>query len=35
LAEFSPRIKEALGRGYLTGRYGAIPLLEQTAVMVD
>ncbi|MFZ4987227.1 MAG: AAA family ATPase, partial [Blastocatellia bacterium] len=29
LAEFSPRKNEALGRGYLTGRYGGIPFLEQ------
>lgn len=28
LAEFSPRKKEQLGRGYLLGRYGAIPFLR-------
>ncbi len=28
LLEFSPRKNEALGRGYLMGRYGAIPLLD-------
>ena len=27
LSEFSPRKKEALGRGYLMGRYGGLPLL--------
>ena len=26
LTDFSPRKKEALERGYLAGRYGAIPL---------
>ncbi len=29
LAEFSPRKNEALERGYLTGRYGGIPLLDE------
>ena len=29
LAEFSPRKNEALERGYLTGRYGALPLLQE------
>ena len=28
LAEFSPRIGEAIEKGYLEGRYGAIPLIE-------
>lgn len=28
LSEFSPRKNEALGRGYLAGRYGAVPLLK-------
>ncbi|MEO5375562.1 MAG: ATP-binding protein [Alphaproteobacteria bacterium] len=28
LSEFSPRKNEALGRGYLTGRYGGIPFLD-------
>lgn len=30
LAEFSPRKKEALERGYLMGRYGGVPLLNQS-----
>jgi AAA15 family ATPase/GTPase len=29
LSEFSPRKNEALERGYLQGRYGAIPLLDE------
>lgn len=29
LSEFSPRKNEALERGYLMGRYGALPLLEE------
>ena len=29
LVEFSPRKNEALGRGYLMGRYGGIPFFEQ------
>ena len=29
LMEFSPRKKEALERGYLQGRYGALPLLRE------
>lgn len=28
LSEFSPRKNEALERGYLTGRYGGVPLLD-------
>lgn len=32
LAEFSPRKGEALERGYLEGRYGAVPLLGDLAV---
>jgi hypothetical protein len=28
LSEFSPRKNEALGRGYLIGRYGAVPFLD-------
>ncbi|NTU44915.1 MAG: ATP-binding protein [Chlorobiaceae bacterium] len=35
LAEFSPRKNEALGRGYLVGRYGGIPLLMHNRKMVD
>lgn len=31
LSEFSPRKNEALGRGYLMGRYGAIPLISDLA----
>ena len=30
LSDFSPRKNEALERGYLTGRYGAVPFLGQT-----
>lgn len=30
LSEFSPRKKEALERGYLMGRYGGVPLLQNT-----
>ena len=30
LSEFSPRKNEALERGYLMGRYGAVPFLERT-----
>ena len=29
LAEFSPRKNEALERGYLTGRYGGLPFLQE------
>ena len=29
LTDFSPRNQEALQKGYLSGRYGAIPLLEE------
>ncbi|NTV26664.1 MAG: ATP-binding protein [Chlorobiaceae bacterium] len=29
VAEFSPRKNEALGKGYLSGRYGGIPFLTQ------
>ena len=29
LSEFSPRKGEAIGRGYLQGRYGAIPFLQE------
>ena len=28
LSEFSPRKNEALERGYLSGRYGALPMIE-------
>ena len=28
LAEFSPRKNEALERGYLMGRYGGVPMLD-------
>jgi len=31
LLDFSPRKEEALGRGYLRGRYGAIPILGDLA----
>jgi hypothetical protein len=30
LSEFSPRKNEALERGYLMGRYGAVPFLDHT-----
>lgn len=30
LSDFSPRKDEALGKGYLTGRYGALPFVRQT-----
>lgn len=30
LSEFSPRKNEALERGYLMGRYGAVPFLDRT-----
>lgn len=30
LSEFSPRKNEALERGYLIGRYGGIPFLNQS-----
>lgn len=30
LSDFSPRNKEALERGYLAGRYGAVPFFENT-----
>ncbi|MDR0234025.1 MAG: AAA family ATPase [Zoogloeaceae bacterium] len=29
LTEFSPRKNEALGRGYLSGRYGGVPVLDE------
>ncbi len=29
LSDFTPRKREALGRGYLQGRYGALPYLEE------
>ena len=32
LQEFSPRKHEAIERGYLMGRYGAIPLFDRTTV---
>jgi len=35
LAEFSPRKNEALGKGYLIGRYGGIPFLRQNPGEVD
>jgi len=34
LSEFSPRKNEALERGYLMGRYGGIPLLDDSFEMV-
>ncbi len=30
LAEFSPRKNEALERGYLMGRYGGVPLIDES-----
>jgi len=33
LSDFAPRKNEALERGYLAGRYGAIPILD--AIQVD
>ncbi len=33
LAEFSPRKNEALERGYLMGRYGGVPFLDQSLVL--
>ncbi len=35
LAEFSPRKYEALGKGYLIGRYGGIPFLMHNSGAVD
>ncbi|WP_203415245.1 AAA family ATPase [Pelodictyon luteolum] len=35
LAEFSPRKNEALGKGYLSGRYGGIPFLTHHSGEVD
>lgn len=35
LLEFSPRKKEALERGYLQGRYGALPFLRNQALGVQ
>jgi len=29
LTEFTPRKNEAFGRGYLSGRYGALPILKR------
>jgi hypothetical protein len=29
LTDFSPRKKEAFERGYLTGRYGGVPILDR------
>jgi uncharacterized protein len=34
LAEYSPRKSEALARGYLQGRYGAIPFLGDPASLL-
>jgi AAA15 family ATPase/GTPase len=33
LSEFSPRKNEALERGYLSGRYGALPMIEDIEVL--
>lgn len=33
LSDFSPRKNEALERGYLSGRYGGVPLLQETLGM--
>jgi len=30
LSDFSPRKNEALERGYLMGRYGGVPFLDNT-----
>jgi AAA15 family ATPase/GTPase len=36
LSDFAPRKREALERGYLSGRYGAVPILKQPdALLVD
>ena len=35
LTEFSPRKNEALQRGYLIGRYGAVPILKRPKVVPD
>ena len=34
LSDFSPRKGEAIGRGYLQGRYGAIPFLQEDLGMI-
>ncbi|WP_367848106.1 hypothetical protein [Rhodoferax sp. WC2427] len=34
LPDFSPRKNEALERGYLQGRYGALPLMRNQALGV-
>lgn len=35
LSEFSPRKNEALGRGYLLGRYGGVPFLQSDLAMMS
>jgi AAA15 family ATPase/GTPase len=35
LTEFAPRKNEALQRGYLFGRYGAVPILKQQKAVLD
>jgi len=35
LAEFSPRKNEALGKGYLSGRYGGIPFLSNDSMVAE
>jgi uncharacterized protein len=35
LTDFAPRKKEALERGYLSGRYGAVPVLKRREALVD
>jgi uncharacterized protein len=35
LTDFAPRKKEALERGYLSGRYGAVPVLKRREPLLD
>jgi hypothetical protein len=35
LTDFAPRKKEALERGYLSGRYGGIPVLKRHGSSLD
>jgi uncharacterized protein len=35
LTDFAPRKKEALERGYLSGRYGAVPVLKRQEALLD
>lgn len=34
-SKFSPRKNEALGKGYLSGRYGGIPFLKQPGIIIE